>query len=104
MVGENAVCLTCWNKVANCRDYALGHKDGVAWAQRQAAPAASPALSEKQVRELTSKIGNAVALFTMEYNDARAKGSYLDYGVDSVIEPVLRNTLLRSGAAEERHE
>ena len=49
----------------------------------------------KTARELTNKLGTAVALFTIDYNDAKADGGILEYGVDSVIEPIVTAALAR---------
>lgn len=59
--------------------------------------------AERICAGLVARLGTAAALFTMESNEVRAAGGYLDYGVDSVLAHVLREAgledLLRAGQA-----
>lgn len=53
----------------------------------------TPPVGEERIQKLISDLGNAAAFFSMDYNAAKERGEYLDHGLDSIIEPIVRNWL-----------
>jgi hypothetical protein len=53
----------------------------------------TPPTEEERIQKLISDLGNAAAFFSVDYNAAKERGEYLDHGLDSIIEPIVRNWL-----------